>query len=336
MRSTPRRSYRRRPGPESLEPRCVLSGNVPPGMDLAQANWFYQNTFAAPASVAPEWNGNVASGDAGSLGANYLAAIIARVNDYRWMAGLPGGVTLDPTENAADQQAALMVAANDELSHSPPPTWLDYSAAGADAAAHSDLTLGASGVTAIDLYMTDPGASNTFVGHRRWILDPTTRTMGVGDIPADSNALYVVQPQVPPAPDVTAVAWPPAGFVPAPLMPERWSLQYDVECRFLTGDGGHHRKRHASNCSDPQQRRQRIWRQCHRVGHAFRPVARAWTANGLHRQRRQRDDQWHAAVILLHHDVVRPEHNNRAVNRCPPRSSSFSRLYKSLRMPARS
>ena len=201
-------------------------------MDLAQANWFYQNTFAAPAGVAPEWTGNVASGDAGSLGSAYLAAIIARVNDYRWMAGLPGGVTLDPTENAADQQAALMIAANDELSHSPPPTWLDYSPAGADAAAHSDLTLGASGVTAIDLYMTDPGSSNTFVGHRRWILDPTTRTMGVGDIPSDSNALYVVQPQVPPAPSVTAVAWPPAGFVPAPLMPQRWSLQYDSTADF--------------------------------------------------------------------------------------------------------
>jgi hypothetical protein len=232
MRFAPPRSYRRRPGPELLEPRCLLSGTVPPGMDLAQANWFYQNTFAAPASVAPEWNGHVASGDAGSLGADYLAAIIARVNDYRWMAGIPGGITLDPTENAADQQTALMIAANDELSHSPPPTWLDYTAAGADAAAHSDLTLGASGVTAIDLYMTDPGSSNTFVGHRRWILDPPIRTMGVGDIPAESNALYVVQPQVPPAPSVTAVAWPPAGFVPAPLVPQRWSLQYDSSADF--------------------------------------------------------------------------------------------------------
>ena len=100
-------------GPEPLEPRSLLDGSVPPGMDLAQANWFYQNTFAAPADVAPEWNGNVATGDAGSLGEAYLAAIIARVNDYRWMAGLPGGVTLDPTENAEAQQAALMMAAND-------------------------------------------------------------------------------------------------------------------------------------------------------------------------------------------------------------------------------
>ena len=72
--------------------------------------------------------------------------------------------------------------------------------------------------------MIDPGSSNTFVGHRRWILYPPTQTMGVGDIPAESNALYVVQPETP-APAVAAVAWPPAGYVPAPLIPDRWSLQ---------------------------------------------------------------------------------------------------------------
>jgi hypothetical protein len=217
---------------ELLETRQVLSGSVPPGMDLAQANWFYQNTFAAPASVAPQWNGSLANGNAGTLGANYLAAIVARVNDYRWMAGLPGGVTLDPTENAEAQLAALMMAANNQLSHSPPPTWLDYSAAGANAAGHSDLSLGASGTNAIDLYMTDPGDGNTFVGHRRWVLYPTTRTMGVGDIPARSNALYVVQPQLAPVPAVTAVAWPPAGFIPVTLLPQRWSLQADGNTDF--------------------------------------------------------------------------------------------------------
>ena len=194
-------------------------------MDLGQANWFYQNVFLPPANVAPEWNGNVAAGDAGTLGADYLAAIVARVNAYRWMAGLPGGVTLDAAENAEDQQDALMSAANDQLSHNPPSTWIDYTAAGADAAANSDLALGASGTSAIDLLMTDPGANNTIVGHRRWILYPPTQTMGVGDIPGQSDSLFVIQPQTTPVPAVTTVAWPPAGFVPAPLIPDRWSLQ---------------------------------------------------------------------------------------------------------------
>src|SRR5262249_61847519 len=113
-----------------------------------------------------------------------------------------------------------------------PSNWPDYSADGAQGAGHSDLSLGASGTNAIDLYMTDPGDGNTFVGHRRWLLYPTTRTMGVGDVPARSNALYVVQPQLAPAPAVTAVAWPPAGFVPVTLLPQRWSLQADGNTDF--------------------------------------------------------------------------------------------------------
>jgi len=211
---------------EVLEPRRLLDGGgVPPGFDLAQANWFYHNVFLPPANVAPEWNGDVATGDAGTLGPDYLAAITARINAYRWMAGLPGGITLDRTENAEDQQDALMTAANQQLNHHPPSTWIDYTAAGADAAAHSDLYLGLSGTSAIDGYMIDPGGNNTIVGHRRWILYPPTQTMGVGDIPGQSNSLWVIQSQTTPVPDVSTIAWPPAGFVPYSLIPDRWSAQ---------------------------------------------------------------------------------------------------------------
>jgi uncharacterized protein YkwD len=229
---------------ETLEDRVVRDGGVPAGLTLAQANWFYDNTFAAPASVAPQWNGDVATGNAGSLGAAYLNAIVARINAYRWMAGLPGGVTADnPTENANAQQAALMMSANGQLSHEPPSSWIDYTPAGADGAGHSDLALGAAGTSAIDLYMTDPGDNNTAVGHRRWLLDPSTQTMGVGDIPVPfsfqqpnapmaANAIYVVQPQPTPEPYVETVAWPPAGYVPAPLIPQRWSLQTNLNADF--------------------------------------------------------------------------------------------------------
>jgi hypothetical protein len=210
---------------EPLEPRRLLASGVPAGMDLGQANWFYQNIFLPPGNVAATWNGNVAADNAGALGADYLAAIAARINAYRWMAGLAGGVTLDPTEDAEDQQAALMIAANNQLSHDPPSTWIDYTTEGADAAGVSNLALGASGTGAIDLYMIDPGSNNTFAGHRRWLLYPQTQTMGVGDIPDQSNAVYVIQSQSTPVPAVTTVAWPPAGFVPEPLMPDRWSLQ---------------------------------------------------------------------------------------------------------------
>lgn len=179
-----RTRHRARLNVDRLGPRQMLTGGVPAGMDLGQANWFYQNVFLPPGNIAPEWNGNVAAGDAGTLGAAYLAAIVARVNAYRWMAGLPGGITLDPTENAEAQQAALMMAANGQLNHDPLSTWIDYTAEGADAAGHSNLGLfdnAPSGTDAIDLYMADPGDSNTFVGYRRWVLYPPEQTMGVGD-----------------------------------------------------------------------------------------------------------------------------------------------------------
>ena len=225
-----RNSRRRRGGYclEVLEERTLLaSGSIPAGMTLAQATSFYNNVFLPSASVPAQWNGNVAAGDAGTLGASYADAIIARVDAYRTMAGLSGDITLDPTESAEDQQDALMIAASQDLTHTPASTSIDYTAAGADAAANSDIALGASGTTAIDLYMTDAGDNNTVVGHRRWILDPTSTTMGVGDIPGQSNALYVVQPEsdMTTTPSTTVVAWPPAGFVPSTLMPARWSVQ---------------------------------------------------------------------------------------------------------------
>ncbi len=215
-------------------------GGVPVGMTLGQANWFYQNTFAAPASVAPEWNGSVADGDAGTLGTDYLNAIAARIDDYRWMAGLPGGITLDPTENADAQQAALMMSANGLLDHDPLPGWIDYSAAGAQGAASSNLSLGASGTDAIDGYISDAYniSDPNSVGHRLWLLDPTTRTMGIGDIPTpdygypQANAVWVIQSDSPPAPYVSMVAWRPAGFVPDSLIPAKWSIQTDQNADF--------------------------------------------------------------------------------------------------------
>jgi len=229
---------------EPLEPRLVLDSGVPAGLSLGQANWFYRNTFANPAEVASQWNGDVDTGNAGTLGADYLNAIVARINAYRWMAGLPGGVTANiAAQNFNAQQAALMMSANNQLSHTPPSSWVDYTTAGADGASHSNLALGASGTDAIDLYMVDTGSNNTAVGHRRWLLYPPTQTMGVGDIPVSfsffdpngpypANAVYVIQPQAAPSPSVTTVAWPPAGFVPAPLMPARWSLQTTLNADF--------------------------------------------------------------------------------------------------------
>jgi hypothetical protein len=45
----------------------------------------------------------------------------------------------------------------------------------------------------------------------------------------------VIQPQATPAPSMTKVAWPPVGFVPEGLMPDRWSLQPPYGTDFSNG-----------------------------------------------------------------------------------------------------
>jgi hypothetical protein len=130
---------------------------------------------------------------------------------------------------------------------------------------HSNLALGYFGPKAIDAYIADDGleddqANNANLGHRRWVLYSRARDMSSGDVPPTTvidsrgvvfpvlpaNALYVTSQFEPIA---TAprkfVSWPPAGFVPVPLLPRRWSLSFpganfsgNPASITLTGPGG--------------------------------------------------------------------------------------------------
>ena len=126
-----------------------------------------------------------------------------------------------------------MMSANNQLSHSPSPTWQCYTPEGAAAAGKSDLFLGVYGWDAISGYVRDPGDFNGAVGHRRWILYPQTQTMGTGDLPptggSSSNALWVIDGHVwdpRPATRDMFVAWPPPGYVPYQVVFPRWSFSY--------------------------------------------------------------------------------------------------------------
>ena len=100
------------------------------------------------------------------------------------MAGVPADITFNATKSGKAHQAALMMAAQNTLSHTPGSGWACYTAAGAEAAGKSNLALGSSGPKSINQYIQDSGANNTAVGHRRWILSPRVVEMGTGDIPS--------------------------------------------------------------------------------------------------------------------------------------------------------
>ena len=159
-----------------------------------------------------------------------------RINFFRALAGVPAAIVFNSTFSAKAQQAALMMSANNTLQHTGIPlSWTFYTAAGAEAAASSNLALGNFGPDAITAYMADEGSNNSAVGHRRWIIFPQTREMGTGDVTGNdanfnsANATWVIDSQVNaarPATRTPQVPYPPAGFVPYQLIWPRWSFAY--------------------------------------------------------------------------------------------------------------
>ena len=142
------------------------------------------------------------------------------------MSGL-APVKFSSTLNARSQRTALMMSANQTLSHAPPRGWRCWSHTGAANAGRSNLALSYPSISsagAIDLYMREPGSDNGAVGHRRWLLNPFATTMGTGSTDT-ANAMTVIGPTAAGRPNPAWVSWPTAGWFPRPLEPDgRWSL----------------------------------------------------------------------------------------------------------------
>lgn len=225
--------------PAAISALALPAGGLVIGTsDREAVRTFYRGAFFLSEDIPIGWTGNYATGDAGTTATAFRDAVAMRLNWYRAMAGVPAGITLNDAWNTKDQQAALMMSANGQLSHSPPTSWTYYTAAGAEGAASSNLSLGNNGPGAITSQMRDAGTGNAEVGHRRWLLYPQTRTMGTGDTPpgvlistpvSPANALWVFDGNfggTRPATRDGFVAWPPKGYVPYPAVYGRWSLSY--------------------------------------------------------------------------------------------------------------
>lgn len=186
---------------------------------------FYNSQYSAgnpPPDIG--FTGDVPSCNAGTTSAAFRAAVAQRFNFLRNLAGL-GNVTQDDALSGLAQASALMQAANNSLSHTPPNTWLCYTDAGAGASAKSNLYQGQMGWGAVEGYINEADD----LGHRRWVLFPALQRFGTGDIPGTTpyNALYVITGDAPPA-TITMrdgfTAWPPKGFVPYKFAFPVWSF----------------------------------------------------------------------------------------------------------------
>ena len=213
-------------------PQASAAGTLGSNTAREERRLDYQDVLKPALSTPIGWVGDIDGCDAGAPSAAAQQATLDAVNYFRDLVGVMP-VTFDATLSAKAQQAALMMAAQGDLSHTPDETWACYSADGDEAAGKSNLYLGITGAAAIAGYMVDEGVHNTAVGHRRWIIDPRQTKMGSGSVQGDhwsttSNALYVLDSSrllADPAGTPAYLPWPQAGYFPGQLEPKgRWSL----------------------------------------------------------------------------------------------------------------
>ena len=186
----------------------------------------WQSRMARQLNVKSGWTGSVKGCRAGAPSRKAQRATLSSINFARALAGLDA-VRLQDRLSARAQKAALIMAANRGLSHDPPKSWKCWTRKGSNAAGRSNLALSYPTMTAggsVAQYLTDDGDGNTAAGHRRWILNPEAEKFGNG-LTSTSNALYVFGPTDTGNKNPNWVAWPTAGWFPAPLEPHgRWSL----------------------------------------------------------------------------------------------------------------
>ncbi|GAK57787.1 SCP-like extracellular [Candidatus Vecturithrix granuli] len=204
-------------------------------------NWqasrdLYYSHYVGSEGVAMGWTGNHVSCTAGTTTQAFKDVMLLELNYFRAMAGIPAGVTFFNEYNNKDQQTALMISVNGQLSHDPDSSWTCYTEEGKEGAGKSNIRMGYPTLTHnIAGYMKDKGSSNSAAGHRRWVLYPQTQLMGTGDVPSApgyqwaANALWVFDSHTwDPRPTTREeyVAWPPPGYVPYQVIYPRWSFAY--------------------------------------------------------------------------------------------------------------
>ncbi|KOR30985.1 hypothetical protein TI04_03195 [Achromatium sp. WMS2] len=199
-----------------------------------QIKAFYQIVYNSSEGTPLEWTGDFNSCNAGTTSQSFKDATLIRVNWFRAMSGISDTIVFADSYSVKNQEAALMMARNQSLSHTPPTSWTCYTSNGYEAAGKSNLAIGYNGWDAVTAYMDDSSVGN--LGHRRWVIYPQTKNMGTGDVPTygtiyvgGANALWVMDNNMyntrPAVRESSGfVIWPPRGYVPYQVVFRDWSV----------------------------------------------------------------------------------------------------------------
>ena len=170
----------------------------------------------------------------GALTEEYLQNGLTFLNYVRYLAGLPS-VQMTEGKNETAQYGAVLLAANDVLTHYPAqPADMDdaFYERGSDATSSSNLSMGYSSLQgAITGQMSDSSSANNLscVGHRRWLLNPTLLHVGFGAAESASGRVYTDIPvfnRSGAGVEYQFIAWPASGYMPNHLMASQvpWSV----------------------------------------------------------------------------------------------------------------
>ena len=182
----------------------------------------YTDMFLATEISNIDWTGSTANCDPGNVPQAVHDAVIKRINYFRKITGLNYNCTLDASLIPAQQRTALMMAAAGDLSHNPDPNWPCYTAEGADGAKKSNLRLGSAATDAVVAFMNDEEEYNEAVGHRRWLLYSKQSAFSHGSTYNTAVIHVLVKAENTKIPDF--IAYPPATYVPYPVVYHRWSF----------------------------------------------------------------------------------------------------------------
>ena len=120
----------------------------------------------------------------GSLKREFLEEGLKAANFSRYLAGLPDDLELDPTLNNRAQHGAVVLAANNWVTHYPrkPDKMSDeFYKEALLSTRTSNLGPGHSLSNAVNQFMYDGHPNNyASVGHRKWILTPDLKKIGFG------------------------------------------------------------------------------------------------------------------------------------------------------------
>jgi hypothetical protein len=192
----------------------------------------YDSLYVSSKVESIVWNGNVKNCNPGTVSAEIFKKAQDRINFFRIVSGLPE-IKLNKRFNEEAQSSALLIKANNFLTHSPASTVKCYSVSASNGCAKSCIGftdyINYPKTSFITGFIKDYGSDNYYVGHRRWLLYSKLSEFGYGATDNSESILTVdgINNDSITCPDYITYPW--SGFVPVDLIFPKWSFSIDQE-----------------------------------------------------------------------------------------------------------